>query len=114
MADTYYVMSCMTTIPPITNKLNHICLSKYLYGKFDSTEYQGQINHDAFVKNFSSFNANSYGLIEFPAIMDERKKSMYAASYKEKRNKRKINPQLRRLFARFKMRNIDHLNSRNM
>ena len=51
MDDTDYVMSCMTAIPPIVNTLNHIFLSKDLQGKFDSADYQGHINHDAFGKH---------------------------------------------------------------
>ena len=82
VADTDYFISCMTAIPPIANTLNNIFLSKDLHGKFDSTNYQGHSSHDAFVKHFRFSTRNSYGIIDFPAIMNEWMPIKYASSYK--------------------------------
>ena len=50
MHDSYYVMTCTTTIPYISNTLKKLLLQYYLYSSYNQTKYIGkdEIMHNIF------------------------------------------------------------------
>ena len=83
MADTYYAINWMTAIPTIANKLNYIFISKYLHGKFYSTEYKGHITMTTLWNTSVISITTATVLLNLPpSWMNRSKRCMYAASYK--------------------------------
>ena len=79
MNDSYYVMTCNTTIPSISNTLKKLLLQYDLNSLYNQTKYIGE---EEIIHNiFSTYVEPLLNYINHPALVQEWKLSLDAPAY---------------------------------
>ena len=80
MHDSYYVMTCTTAIPSVSNTLKKLLLQYNFHSSYNQTKYIGE---EEIIPNiFSTYVETLLNYINHPALLQERKLYLDASEYK--------------------------------